>query len=202
MPASDLKSAVALCLFAALSACGGGSTSGQGTEGIGNPPSDFAALSNTANGLIEDYINENGVPASGLTRSTTVPIIGTATYSGYLYGVADDVELIAELELDTNFASREITGTAGSFEASSGATISGELSGDGDIVSSAMNAQPQATIVLRGTLTIAGDAADSAVALDGDFYPSGNDANGAIAGLAEGNIGGDALEDGIFGVED
>lgn len=184
---------------ALLAACGGGSSSGNG-----GALEDFAAISTAASSQAAAFIDGNGAPIAGATRAADNVLAGqsSGTYDGYISGATTEGAFVAELELTVDFASESLTSTASDFRFDDDTILTGSVTGSGDINTDTFGGVlPQAALTLGGSLSDGTSTLATDLALDGDFYQSGSDAAGAVAGTVEGNIGSSVVSNGLFAAE-
>jgi len=188
----------------ALAGCGGGGGSDSGGSGGGTPTTTFADVDSASTTLFDTYIDASGDPISGVTVTDASAFpSGSVTYEGYIRGEYQSETLIGSVSLTSAFASDTISGSASDFYHETSGAVSGSLTGDGNINTSATGAIPQVTVNLDGTLGIDGVATDTALALDGDFLTLGTNEADAIGGQVEGTLtatgaGAVAFTDGVF----
>lgn len=181
-------------------ACGGSTTAP--TTSL-DPASAFATLNVAASQQIGGFIDASGNPATGAnqTLNSNVPTTQTAAYSGALAGTLDGAGLVADLAIDVNFATEQITASADGFVHETSGTMAGTLSGSGTVNAGPSTALPQVTFDLIGDLTRDGQNETALLALDGNFFTVGSDPVAVAAGTVEGDVGGDNLTEGLFAAE-
>lgn len=179
-------------------ACGGATTTTTPA-----PSTSFSTLSAAANQQISDFVGATGAAATGAiqTPNGSIPTTQMASYAGTLTGMLEGGGLVADLELDVNFDTEEITATADGFTHETSGAMAGALSGTGTVNAGPASALPQVTFDLSGDLTRNGQTAATSLALDGGFFTVGSDPVAAVAGTVEGGIGNGTLTEGLFAVE-
>jgi len=176
-----LMNAVILGCIMFTAACGSGSDSSE------NPISEnaFDEANSAASDLTFSFLDANGEALSSAVRATDDVIAtttGNVTYEG--------------------FVSSELVGSASDFRFEDNTALAGTITGAGSLSSETSDGTfPQATVTLSGTLVDDGVSRPTEIALDGDFYEADSSDIGAIAGLAEGDIGASEIEDGLFAAQ-
>ena len=194
--------AVILGCIMFTAACGSGSDSSE------NPISEnaFDEANSAASDLTFSFLDANGEALSSAVRATDDVIAtttGNVTYEGYITGgTEDDGNFVASLELTADFVSSELVGSASDFRFEDNTALAGTITGAGSLSSGTSDGTfPQATVTLSGTLVDDGVSRPTEIALDGYFYEADSSDIGAIAGLAEGDIGASEIEDGLFAAQ-
>jgi hypothetical protein len=186
-----MKYCALVAVVAALAGCGGGGTDAAVTS---NPPS-YADLTTSAQAAAAGLIDLDTGAFAG-TERTTLPNSGAATYTGYVGGDVNGAGLIGELSLTADFATSGVTGSATNFQHETAGAYTGTLGlQGGTILAGAQFGDPDKLYgTLQGDLVNGGTTYASDIALDGSFLGgTGTDVPDAIAGLADGTIGGDFL---------
>ena len=187
----------ASCLVLSVLACG--ETSGDDSE---PEATTFAELNADATAMSSQYLDDEGGVAPGASPTTSdLPDSGSSAYVGFLHGDLGTGGVVSEVTMNVSFGTDEVTGTASNFIHETDGAMDGQLTGTGNIDHSSSPTFSPLTLTLSGQLTHAGTVVDSDIALDGDFFAHNGDDVGAIAGMAEGNIGDTAIENGVFAVE-
>jgi len=189
-----LRTSVA-CFTLLLSACGG---SGGGSDSDLDPSVSFAELNADAETTIGMFVDANGDLLAGVevTDPENFPS-GNVTYSGFITGSVDNVDLTGALQIEADFDDETFVATADNFIDETDVSYSGSLTGDDGTINTEGDADvPQLVVTIDGSLAAEGETFDTSLALDGDFVSDG----GAAAGLAEGSVGSDIFEDGLFAV--
>ena len=190
------KLALALTTTALVTACsgGGGSQSGDAQN--------FGQLSADAQSLTSSFLDANGQALSSAVIAPDASLSGqgTGTYAGFIAGDSDGNAFVANLELGVDLNALSLDGSSSDFTLEDETILTGTLTGTGGI-NDASTVLPQVTLTLTGTLADGGTDLPSQLALDGNFYQSGSDAVGAIAGTVEGEIGSDPVLNGLFASE-
>jgi len=221
-PRHEIRGSVltAVTAFTLLSACGGGSAvfqtittsppetslpeTGPEEETSAPAPDPFTfAVDNeqrdTAIDLIAVWAQDG---ESDFSSTAVVPITGSATYDGFLYGdISDDGNaptdsLIGALELDVSFGSdTSFSGAVTDFQNADNVALSGSLTIVGGDFDRDGNPASDATIqgvAVSGILTDPdGTTYDLGVALEGDFLGSTAE---AIGGAAIGGVSVDGVD--------
>ena len=185
------------CLVLSVMACG------ETTGDISEPKAmTFDELTVDATALSSKYLDDEGGVAPGVSpTSSDLPDSGSSEYAGFLHGTLGTDGIVSDVTMTVNFGNSEVTGTASNFMHKTDGAMAGQLTGTGDVDQSGSPAFSPVTLTLSGQLTHAGATVDSDIALDGNFFVHNGDDAGAIAGMAEGNIGDTAIENGVFAVE-
>ncbi len=196
-PTNVLTKIGLLASLTLVAACGGGSSGGNGSA-----LDDFDTIISSASAQSSTYLDSDGQPLAGATRAADSVLAGQSggTFDGFISGATDEGAFVATLELTVDFADADLTGTATDFRFEDDTVLTGSVTGAGSINTGLGGALPQATLNLTGSLTESGTARTTSLALDGDFYQSGTDATGAVAGEVDGSIGSAAVL-GLFSAE-
>ncbi|MEL6572222.1 MAG: hypothetical protein AAFQ64_11210 [Pseudomonadota bacterium] len=190
------KLAFALTSFGLVVACSGGG------GGQGGATQTFGQQNSEAQSLTSAFLDGNGQQLSSaiIAPDDSLSGQGTGTYDGFITGESDGNAFVATLELGVDLDALSLDGTASDFTLEDETTLTGTINGSGGI-NDASTVLPQVTLTLTGTLADSGTDLPTQLALDGNFYQSGSDAVGAIAGTVEGEIGNNPVLNGLFASE-
>ncbi|WP_411889029.1 hypothetical protein [Yoonia sp. SDW83-1] len=176
---------------------GGGSTTPDYTS--------FAEIEPDAAAMQSSYTDSNGALLMGITPATAmdIPDSGSATYNGFIGGEIGGSDLIGQLTINAAFAAGDgsITSSATGFFHETDGAYTGTLTGTGILVQDPPMGVSQVQTDIDGTLSNGGTDYVTAIALEGSIIANGADPIGAIAGTADGNVGGNFLDDGVFSAE-
>ncbi len=176
---------------------GGGSTTPDYTS--------FAEIEPDAAAMQSSYTDSNGALLMGITPATAmdIPDSGSATYNGFISGEIGGSDLIGQLTINAAFAVGDgsITSSATGFYHETDGAYTGTLTGTGILVQDPPMGVSQVQTDIDGTLSNGGTDYVTAIALEGSVIANGADPIGAIAGTADGNVGGNFLDDGVFSAE-
>lgn len=177
-----IRTATILVVFGTLSACGGGNDdNGNSRRGFTEQRSDGLALINTLGN-------------TAITSSADMPVTGTATYNGTAgFAVdatsrgltqqnltAEDLDTLADLELNADFANSSVSGKIDNFNDFQLGKLDGSASIDnGTITGSTISAD------VSGSVRVEGSDEMLAGTLDGAFVGAGAD---GVAGTVEGDL--------------
>lgn len=165
----------------------------------------FAEIQPDAVAMLDTYLAPNGDLLPGITPATAgeIPDESSATYNGFVSGEIDGDSLIGELTINATFAlgNDSLTSEASNFYHETDGAYTGTLSGVGVLIESPPLGVPQIQTNLDGTLSNGGVDYATDIALDGSVIANGSDPFGAVAGTADGSVGGIFFADGVFAAE-
>ena len=178
-----LKTTTGLLLISAVLVAGCRTTTGEDAPTFDEMTASAAALE---------------VLYGGEAARTDVPVAGAATFEGYVGGDLDDGrELIGELDLNANFGTGDVTGSATNFSDDGDQGFTGTLDFVGDVIYAPIGNADSLEGFLTGDLSADGETYDTSILLDGSEFYGGTGAElpDAVAGDASG-----FLDDGGLGL--
>ena len=198
MKGNDIKRlGFAIVASIILAACGGGGGGGANTV-----PVDFSTADAAAKALIDTYVDAFGNPATGQPRSTSFVQTGNVEYAGGLRGDLGGSGVVGDLTIAVAFDGGGVTGTLQNLQNEVSGAYTGSLQGTGSIDADAAANVPQMMLTFDGNLGSTSGTQAVTLLLDGNFFSHDSNPEGAVAGAAEGTIGGVVLQDGLFAAEE
>jgi len=185
-----------------------GCSNGSSSDDNGGTPitfNSFAEIEPAATAMQTTYTDPNGTLLMGITPATAadIPDSGSSAYQGFISGEIAGDDLIGELTITATFAAGNgaISSEATNFYHETNGAYTGTLTGTGILVQDPPMGVSQVQTDVDGTLSNGGMDFATMIALEGSVIANGSDPVGAIAGTADGSVGGDFLDDGIFSAE-
>jgi len=185
----------AICAIGGLlTGCNGSSTA--------LPTVSYATLSTDAAAMQAKYTDASGRLLPTTTKATAADVrsAADATYTGYVAGNVAGSNLVGEVSIDTDFTAQTTSSTATGFVHETAGAYAGTLSGTGVISPNPPVGLPQMSTTVTGNLTNGGTTYATTIGMEGDFVANAGDPVGAIAGIADGTVGG-VLFTGTFATE-
>jgi hypothetical protein len=146
------------------------------------------------------YLDAAGNLLGGVTVTPwdDVPVVGDATYNGYVGGdlTGGDLDgrtLVGELTLNVDFATNDLTGFADNFYDDTNVQYAGSLDAGSSLINRGGGGD-QLTPTLEGDLIDGIVLYDTSIALSGNFIGA---TPGVVGGYADGDVG-DSVLLGVF----
>lgn len=185
-----------------------GCSNGDGSDDSSVAPptfNSFAEIEPAAAAMQTTYTDTNGALLMGITPATAadIPDSGSSVYQGFVSGEVAGSDLIGELTITAAFAAGNgtVDSEATNFYHETNGAYTGTLTGTGILVQAPPMGVSQVQTDIDGTLSNGGTDYMTAIALEGSVIANGADPVGAIAGTADGNVGVDFFDDGVFSAE-
>lgn len=165
-------------------------------EATANGFGSFDEIEPAATAMQSAYTDANGALLLGITPATAseIPDSGSATYNGFVSGEIAGEARIGELKITAAFAvgNNALTSEARNLYHEIDGAYTGILSGVCVLIESPPVGVPQIQINLDGTLSKGGADYATKIALDGRVIANVSDPTGAVAGTADGSVGGNS----------
>lgn len=166
------------------------------------PVKTFATVSADASAMQDLYTDATGRLLATTTKATSAEVRAApnATYTGFVSGDVAGSQMVGELTIDADFGAGTTDSTATGFFHETDGEYTGTLTGTGTITPNPPGGISQVSGTVSGDLTNGGTIYVTAIGLEGDLVASGGDPVAAIAGIADGTVGGILLT-GAFAAE-